>query len=126
MKYANYRTRACIYHQIFRYIHALAVFFNHTSFGLPATPQCLIDIYHGNKFVADGIAHPYLGIEITTLGIEHIHIIDDAVDVLQLCQIHISLGRTFKFGTQLVDLLYLLKSTMAFFASLKAFSTVFS
>ena len=32
---------------------------------------------------------PILGIEITTLGIEHIHIIDDAVDVLQPGELHV-------------------------------------
>ena len=61
---------------------------NDGFYHLPSTTQSLVHLDHGDLFVADGVAQTNLGIEIATLGIEHIKITYYAVDVLQLRQLH--------------------------------------
>ena len=68
------------------------------------------------------IADPNLRIKITTLGIENIHVIDNTVDILQLCQFHIRFGRTLQFKAQLIYLLYLVEvhnRILGFFESIQ-------
>ena len=59
----------------------------------PAAAQGLVELHQGEVLVPHGVAHPDLGIEITTLGVQHVDIIDAAAAVLQLCQLDVLAGR---------------------------------
>ncbi len=55
-------------------------------------------MHNSNQLVTNRIAQTYLCVEVSTLGIQYIQIIDDTVDVLKLRKIHIALRRTFQIG----------------------------
>ena len=56
---------------------------------VPSAAQCLVELYERDVFIPDGIAESYLCIEILALCVQHVEVVDDAVDVLQPGELHV-------------------------------------
>ena len=59
--------------------------------------------YKKNLFVTYGIAQADLCVQVSTLGIQQVHVSDDTVDVLKLGQVQCTLGRLFQAQTGIID-----------------------